>query len=137
MTKPIAANTPVAVRPPNKGDVALLMIIGKEADQSKKVVIRKPYRQAGAFLTFKEPSSFFSNGSSSISNIFTRNAKLWGYFGTAKRWKNCPATAAGYALFVVAPESEDFHHLLVLQYLVDQAMLNINAARIGPRKITN
>ena len=31
------------------------------------------------------------------------NAKLCGSFGAAKRWKNCPATAFGYAL-VVAPE---------------------------------
>ena len=56
------------------------------------------------------------------------NAKLCGNFGTAKRWKNCPATAAGYALFVMAPEPENFHHLLVFEYLVDQTMLNIDAA---------
>lgn len=35
---------------------------------------------------------------------------------------------ADYALFVVAPEPEDFHYLLVLEHLVDQTMLNIDAA---------
>nr|WP_242674546.1 reverse transcriptase domain-containing protein [Marinobacter halodurans] len=33
-----------------------------------------------------------------------------------------------YALFVVAPEPEDLHHSLVLDHLVDQTMLNIDAA---------
>lgn len=56
------------------------------------------------------------------------NAELCGNFGAAKRLKNCPATAAGYALFIVAPEPENFHHSLVLEHLVDQTMLNINAA---------
>ena len=56
------------------------------------------------------------------------NAELCGNFGAAKRWKNCPATAAGYALFVVTPEPENFHHSLVLEHLVDQTMLNINTA---------
>ncbi len=56
------------------------------------------------------------------------NAKLCGNFAAEKRWKNGPATAAGYALFVVAPEPENFHHSLFIQHLVDQTMLNIDAA---------
>lgn len=60
--------------------------------------------------------------------ILKHNAKLCGNFVAGKRWKNCPATAAGYALFVVAPEPEDLHHSLVLEHLVDQTMLNIDAA---------
>jgi len=58
----------------------------------------------------------------------SHNAKLCGNSGAAKRWKNCPATTAGYASFVVAPEPEDFHHLLVREHLVDKTMLNIDAA---------
>lgn len=56
------------------------------------------------------------------------NAALSGNTGAAKRWKNCPATAPGHALFVVTPEPENFHHSLVLDHLVDQTMLNIDAA---------
>mgnify|MGYP000931840239 CR=1 FL=1 len=33
-----------------------------------------------------------------------------------------------YALFVVAPEPEDLHHSLVFKHLVDQTVLNIDAA---------
>ncbi len=48
--------------------------------------------------------------------------------GAAQRWKNCPATATGYALFVLAPELENFHYPLVLEHLIHQTMLNIDAA---------
>ena len=55
-------------------------------------------------------------------------AELCGNFGAAKLWENYPATAAGYALFVVAPEPENFHHSLVIEHLADQTTLNIDAA---------
>jgi hypothetical protein len=56
------------------------------------------------------------------------NEVLCSNLEAAKRWGNCPATAAGYPLFVVTPETENFHHSLVLKHLVDQTMLNIDAA---------
>lgn len=52
--------------------------------------------------------------------------------GAGPIWGLTPAltfiTSVSYALFVVRPESENFNHLLVLQHLVNQAMLNIDTA---------
>src|SRR5690554_2336120 len=42
-----------------------------------------------------------------------------------------------HVLLVVAPEPEDLHHSLVLEHLVDQAMLDIDTARIGPGEVTD
>lgn len=36
-------------------------------------------------------------------------------------------TSSGHALFVVTPEAENLHHSFVLEHLVHQAMLNIDA----------
>lgn len=41
--------------------------------------------------------------------------------------ENCPAATAAYALFVVAPESENFHYSLVVKHLIHQMMQNIGA----------
>jgi len=65
------------------------------------------------------------------------NAKLCGNCGTAQRWKNCPATAAGYALFVVTPEPENFYHSFIFEHFVNNTMLDIDAARVCSCKITN
>jgi len=54
--------------------------------------------------------------------------ELCGNFGALQRWKNCPATATGHALLVMAPEPENFYHSLVFEHLVNQTMLNIDAA---------
>lgn len=40
-------------------------------------------------------------------------------------------------LFVVAPHTQDFHRLFGYQYLIDEAMLDIEATRIGAGQITD
>ncbi len=54
--------------------------------------------------------------------------ELTDQFVAAERRRNCPATATGYALFVVAPEAEHFYHFLLFKHLVYQAVLDIDAA---------
>jgi hypothetical protein len=58
-------------------------------------------------------------------------------FWSSKAMENCPETGAGYALFVVTPEPENFYHSFVFEHLVHNTMLNINAARAYSCKITN
>lgn len=48
-------------------------------------------------------------------------------FGIRRR-RSGSATAAGEALFLVVPKSVNVHHSLVLKHLLDQTMLNTNAA---------
>ena len=54
-------------------------------------------------------------------------------FHGGKRVRLIDPASRDPALVTTTPE----YNPLLLQYLVDQAMLNIDAARIGPRKIPN
>lgn len=45
-----------------------------------------------------------------------------------ERWRSGQPTAMSRELFVVAPEPEHFDHSLVLEHLIDQTMLNVDAA---------